>query len=245
MYCPNCGAISQPGARFCYQCGNPLTAEQSTLQVALQPKPVSIPECPAEPAAAKKGSHFIPILILAIMSILGLVLFFLIPLGAGSNPVSSSEIPWFIMEEGTLYFDEAYYDGVSDLTVPEKANGETVQQLSDYCFAYCAEITAVTLPDTLTEIGEYAFAGCSSLRGIEIPESVALIGAHAFEDCTALEAIRIPSGVEEIGSAAFRRCSSLNYIFFDGTYAQWTALYDGKVNPNTTVFCSDGEFPIG
>lgn len=252
MYCPNCGAFSQPGAKFCYNCGRPLAAAApAPLSVPVKPEtpvqPEPLPRPESEPAApVKKGSHLVPLLILLGMSLLGLVLFFTVPLDPNSgNAAGSSDTPWFYMEDGTLYFDETLYSGPSELTVPEQINGETVLRLGEYCFAYSADLTSVILPDTLTEIGESAFAGSGALRGIQIPESVTVIGKNAFQDCIALEAIHIPAGVEEIGAYAFRRCSSLDYIFYDGTFESWQALYDAKVNPNTTVYCIDGNFPLG
>ena len=55
MYCPNCHTLCDDTDRFCYECG-----------AMLQQKP-------AEP---KKGSLWVPLLILIALSLSGLVLFF-------------------------------------------------------------------------------------------------------------------------------------------------------------------------
>lgn len=217
-----------------------------TVSGPMDPVPSAPPALPEKPGV--KGSLKVPIIILSVMCVLGLILFFLT--SGGSNDDSGnisavSDTPWFTIEDGTLYFDPYYYDGSGELTVPEKVNGETVLRLGENCFSYSTDLTTVILPDTLTEIGEYAFSGCSAMRGISIPDSVTVIGQNAFEKCTALEAVSLPGSIMEIGANAFRRCSSLNYIFYDGRFEDWQALYDAEVNPDTTVHCQDGDFPIG
>lgn len=215
MTCPNCQNICGDTDRFCFRCGTPLTAEK----------------------APRKGSHLAPMLILAALSLLGIVLFFLIPMDA-----AVSAEPWFTVEDGTLYFDESLYTGPGELTVPDTVGGETVRSIGAHCFEDCAGLTTVILPDTVTAIGDAAFAGCVSLRDIHIPEGVTTIGAEAFLSCTALEAVTVPSTVESIGKDAFDGCGKLDFIFYNGIHSHWKKLYSTYIGPNTQVFCTDGSF---
>ena len=79
-------------------------------------------------------------------------------------------------------------------------------------FKYCAQLTSVTIPNSVTEIGNLAFGGCSSLTSITIPNSVKKIGSYAFIKCSALTNATIPNSLKSIGYNAFSYCSSLSSI---------------------------------
>lgn len=214
MTCPNCQTICGEADRFCFRCGARLSAEHT-----------------------KKGTHIVPILILILLSALGIVLFFMIPM---ENPVS--ETPWFFIENGTLYFDESLYAGSSELVIPETVDGQTVLHIGDWCFENNTWLTTVILPDTVQSIGRGAFSNCVFLRGIHLPEGLTDIGSEAFLYCTALEAITVPSTTEHIGQAAFEGCGKLFHIFYSGEYSRWYTLYSWPITSHTYIYCTDGSF---
>ena len=229
MFCPNCQTQNHDTYRFCTHCGTDLHPEYSEVNI---PRP-----------AVKKGSHWVPVLILVVLSAMGIALFFAT---AGKNDtVVRSETPWFSISEGELYFYENLYTGDSEVTVPSQINGETVLALGDGCFAGCTEITTVHLPDSLETIGHSAFADCTALRGIYITEAVTVIGEEAFSSCTALEAVSIPRSVTTVGPRAFQNCDKLFYIFYDGSIDDWDTLYSEFITPYTGVFCDEGSFYHG
>lgn len=215
MICPNCQNNCREGDQFCFRCGAALAA----------------------PPAPKKGRHIVPIAILMVLSILGIVLFFAVPMGD-----TQSETPWFQIDDGILFFDQSLYTGGSELTVPEVVNGQTVTAIGPQAFANCTDLTTVILPDTVTSIGHAAFSGCTAMRGIFLPEGVTRIEEQAFADCVRLEAITIPATVEAIGSGAFDGCEKLIYILFLGEYSRWETLYSDHINLKTHVYCTDGAY---
>lgn len=229
MFCPNCGTACGEEQRFCIHCGTDLHPEAGE---------VIIPR-----SAQKKGSRWVPILILVILSAVGIGVFFATS-GPG-NPMVQSDMPWFSIKNGELHFDESLYTGGSEVTVPNQIGGATVLFLSDECFAYCDSIAEVHLPDSLLAIGYGSFEGCTALRGVYIPDSVTYIGDGAFYGCTALEAVCIPSSVNYIGSGAFDHCDKLFYIFYPGSIDDWALLYDEFINPYTGIYCEDGSFYQG
>lgn len=235
MYCPNCRALCGENDHFCRYCGTQLT-----------------PSSPQESLyyhAPKRGSHWVPILILVILSAIGITVFFATsgtgtPVAEPQQP-SLSETPWFTVQDGILFFDEELYTGSSELTVPETVDGETIRAIGDGCFEDCEALTTVILPDTVEVIGYRAFAGCPNIRGIFIPDSVHTIYIEAFLDCTNLEAVCIPASVTSIGRGTFEGCGQLFYIFYLGNHEDWVTLYDEIVTPYTGVFCADGSFYQG
>ena len=101
---------------------------------------------------------------------------------------------------------------------------------------------------SVTSIGDYAFSGCNGFTSVTIPDSVTSIGGAAFADCSGLTSVTIGNGVTSIGGSAFRDCTGLTSIAFNGTIAQWKAIYKDahwKVGvPATEVVCTDGKVSI-
>jgi len=74
-----------------------------------------------------------------------------------------------------------------------------------------ANITTLTLPDSLTTIEDYdaddgddgyengAFGGCTQLARIHFGSGLTYIGNYAFQDCQKLQALVLPEGVTKIG----------------------------------------------
>lgn len=81
-----------------------------------------------------------------------------------------------------------------------------------FTFAYCKNLSNVTIPEGVSSIGPYTFFGCSSLTDINIPGTVTNISSNAFMNCSALTSVRIPEGVTTVQSSAFYGCSSLQSV---------------------------------
>jgi hypothetical protein len=98
------------------------------------------------------------------------------------------------LADGTAPFTP--FTGVTAVTFAE---GRT--QIPDNLFYRAANLTSITLPDTVTHIGNGAFRE-SGLTNITIPDSVTHIGDGAFHH-SRLTSIEIPEGVTAIGVSAF------------------------------------------
>ncbi len=151
----------------------------------------------------------------------------------------------FAIAEGALMFLPDRYDGSPVLQVPETVGGQTVTAIGPGCFADCEMLTTIVLPDTVTSIGSRAFAGCRNLRGLLVPDGTEVIGKEAFVGCLSLESVYIPGSMDTIAPGCFDDCAALLYIFYEGFYAEWDALYSDYINPFTGVFCLDGEYYHG
>lgn len=151
----------------------------------------------------------------------------------------------FRMENGIVSFIPERYDGSPILVIPTEIDGQTVTGIAPGGFAELEDVTTLVLPDSLETIGDSAFANCRKLRGVYIPDSVNSIGKGAFSGCIDMESVSIPVGTSSIGADAFDGCASLMYIFYEGTYEQWMALYNEYVTPFTYAICSDGDYYHG
>ena len=107
------------------------------------------------------------------------------------------------------YAHNLYLNGaeVTDLTIPD-----SVTSIRDYAFEGCCGLTSVTIPDSVTSIGSSAFYNCSGLTSVTIPNSVTNIGSSAFSGCSGLTSVTIPDSVTSIGYRAFYGCSGLTSV---------------------------------
>jgi Flp pilus assembly protein protease CpaA len=94
------------------------------------------------------------------------------------------------------------------VTIPDMLNGLPVASIGAAAFRYCANLTTVTIPNSVTSIGNMAFYFCTNLASVTLLNGVTSIGAWAFESCS-LTSVTIPSSVTSIGDDAFCCCTNL------------------------------------
>lgn len=251
MHCPVCGASHDDALPVCPVCG-----QWHYPAIALLPAP-------------RAGSRRLPYILMLGMLLVGLALFFLLPMDSlpaeavPQEPAVPQTIPavpsepeegenpglfqrdCFTVVDGTLYFDPQAFSAYPIVLVPSAIDGQSVTALSEGCFENLHNVTTILLPSSITAIGPRAFAGCTELRGICIPNAVTSIGAGAFDRCTALEALYLPTGLNTLEPDAFQDCPMLTFIFFSGPYEQWERMYPSFITPFTWVICWDGEYRPG
>lgn len=114
---------------------------------------------------------------------------------------------------GYLFGAYYYYENVD--YVPASLKTVVITEASvipAHAFEKCAEITSITLPNTVTTINNYAFHGCAALSAFEIPDTVTYIGSYAFSGCVSIPSLDIPEAVQEIGEGAFSGWTQLTSI---------------------------------
>ena len=99
----------------------------------------------------------------------------------------------------TLYLHTCPVAKSGILAIPEGVN-----QIAEWAFSGCADLSEVIIPGSVQKIGEGAFFGCSDLTEVIIPENVWMIEDSAFEGCTNLTHVTLSQSVTHIGGNAFR-----------------------------------------
>jgi hypothetical protein len=87
-----------------------------------------------------------------------------------------------------------------------------VRSIKNFAFASSANITSITIPNSITSIGNNTFYQCIGATSITVPNTITSIGNSAFEQCTELTSINIPNTVTSIGSQAFYQCFKITSI---------------------------------
>ena len=96
---------------------------------------------------------------------------------------------------------------LTSVTIPN-----SVTTIKDFAFAYCNALSSISIPNSVTIIESEAFMNCSALTSVSLGNNVTIIGQRAFENCTGLTSITIPNSVTTIGGGAFRNCSGLKSL---------------------------------
>lgn len=101
---------------------------------------------------------------------------------------------------------------ITEVQVVDKIGTTPVTGIDNWAFAYCCDLTSVTIPAGVKTIGHDAFYFCKSLSNINIPDSVTTIGDYAFYYCISLKEATLGKSVTSIGSHSFNICSNLTSI---------------------------------
>lgn len=87
----------------------------------------------------------------------------------------------------------------------------TLRSIGDWAFIW-ADISTISLPETLNSIGTYTFYLASLSGTVALPDSLTQLGASAFSGCEEVNAIQIGSGLKDIPANAFAGCTNLKTI---------------------------------
>ncbi|MBP1532723.1 MAG: leucine-rich repeat protein, partial [Ruminococcus sp.] len=111
------------------------------------------------------------------------------------------------------------FANVTSVTIPN-----SVTSIGNSSFSGCSGLTSVTIPNSVTSIANNAFNGCSGLTNVTIPNSVTSIGDGAFASCTGLASVTIPNSVTSIANNEFNGCSGLTNVTIPNSV---TSIGDG------------------
>src|SRR5437899_6498665 len=86
------------------------------------------------------------------------------------------------------------------VNIPSSISGLPVTSIGDSAFSG-ANLTGVTIPDSVTNLGGSVFLNCSSLASVTIGQGITTIsggGFGTFMNCSSLASISIPDSVSTI-----------------------------------------------
>jgi hypothetical protein len=126
-----------------------------------------------------------------------------------------------------------------NINIPASINGLPVTSLGPGAFAYNADLSGVTIPDSIIDIGQDAFRYCENMTNVVVGDSVTSIEEGAFGFCASLISLILPEGLTNIGNLAFAGCESVPSFVIPqnvasigyGAFLYCTALHSIMVDP--------------
>lgn len=88
----------------------------------------------------------------------------------------------------------------------------SVNEIQDYAFSDCYDLSAIRIGDGVKHIGFMAFERCINATILDLGSNIEIIEGCAFENCSSLEGVDIPSSVSCIGNGTFGRCSNIKSL---------------------------------
>ena len=95
---------------------------------------------------------------------------------------------------------------ITEITIPD-----TVRSYGSRLFVDCANLETVRLSRNFTSIQVGTFIRCTSLKRVEINAKIGFIAERAFEECDSLKNLEF-SGVMTVGREAFNDCDNLESV---------------------------------
>ena len=89
--------------------------------------------------------------------------------------------------------------------------GSSVSTLPSYCFANCAVLQNVEIPDTVTDMADGVFYH-TGLTFLRLPQNLHTIGMHAFENSKDLTEVVCSDELTGVGDSAFLNCTSFTTL---------------------------------
>ena len=111
-------------------------------------------------------------------------------------------------------------------TFPSISIPATVTSIGSEAFAYCMNLTEITIPYHVNEIKPSTFLDCRSLTSVYYANegsrtskavfnyNIATIGNHAFDSCVSLTAFNCPRSATYFGESCFQNCTSFTSFSF-------------------------------
>jgi len=147
-------------------------------------------------------------------------------------------LPNSITNVGELAF---YNCSFSDIVVPD-----SVTTIGKNAFRACSELTSMTIPfvggspTSNTTMGYLFNNSTTNLKTITVTNAETL-SSQAFRYCSNVETIKLPNTLTSIDSSTFSYCTKLEDVYYDGTLAEWNAIYSGTLSAELHILGTEVE----
>ena len=122
---------------------------------------------------------------------------------------------------GITGFSFSYYANLTSITIPN-----SVTYISKEALQRCSKLKSITIPNSVVRIGSYAFEGCNGLTSITLPDSVKYIDEWAFANNHNIKSVMLSKSLVEIGEDAFCCCDIENLVIPDSVESIGDSAFD-------------------
>ena len=134
-------------------------------------------------------------------------------LGQVAHAATIDDLTWDSSGD-TVIITDCDTAATGELVIPAMIDGKPVAEIGESAFFLCANLTGVSIPDSVVTLGNKAFSLCYGLREVALPAQISSLPEFVFWNCRALESVVVPDSVSVIDRYAFWDCSSLTTIEF-------------------------------
>ena len=109
--------------------------------------------------------------------ILTLVVLWIVMSPTQAEAATENDLTFELQSSGKEYWVTACASSASGrLEIPATYKGLPVTGIGDVCFAHCAELTSIIIPEGVTYVGVGVFSGCYNVAEISVPSSITYFG---------------------------------------------------------------------
>ncbi|MFQ6724325.1 MAG: leucine-rich repeat protein, partial [Clostridia bacterium] len=154
----------------------------------------------------------------------------------GKGFKTNTIIEHVILPSSITSLDGSFTD-CSGLKTVDLSRCVNLNEITNYAFSGCTNLTNIQIPATVTTIGAGAFENCSSIQNLDLEVCNALtqIGDYAFNYCTALQTISLPNSIQTIGESAFSYCANLASVDLPNSLTEIKTLAFANCTSLTSV----------
>src|SRR5215212_5786417 len=120
---------------------------------------------------------------------IGMVIFVLLPTLATNSQAQYT----YVTENGAITITK-YTGSNRVVTVPSTIDGLPVTSIGEMAF-YSTPVTSVTLPNSVTNLGEFVFGYCASLTNVVLSDNLTILSRNTFFGSTELATVTLPQNL--------------------------------------------------
>jgi hypothetical protein len=151
---------------------------------------------------------------------------------AGTNLINALVSPAvppqfiYVTNQGTIIITR--YGGASGaVSIPATLGGLPVTSIGDFAFYEWANVTSVTIPNSVTNIGVGAFADCPNLTGVTVSNGFVLLKDYAFAGCSNLSSVCFTGNAPAQNATVFANDPNVTVCYLAGS-SGWSSTFDGR-----------------
>ena len=88
----------------------------------------------------------------------------------------------------------------------------SVQEIGEYAFYKCYDLTEISIPSSMKTINDYAFGDCTGIKTLKCANGIETFGDESFAGCTALATVTIPQSTKTLEDCVFKNCVNLKNV---------------------------------
>ena len=159
---------------------------------------------------------------------------------AGTNTTGMTVIFGNTVKYIPAYLFATGYDKTQEVYchISKVVFGSSVQEIGEWAFYSCYDLTSVSFPSSMRTVGDAAFNSCAGLKTMTAANGVETFKSGSFCGCISLTTITIPQSTKTIEDCSFKDCVNLKTINYNAESVYDCSSYSTDGDSYTAYWCS-------